>query len=290
MDPVTIAMIGAPIAADLLGEFLASGDREAEQRLMEEALAIYGDASPPALERVLQERLGPSAMEAIPGDFGNRQIRNDALRAIAEMGLQGGMDAGSQLALEQARRAGAAAEAQGRGAVRQEFQRRGMGGAGEATMALQAQQAGADRTAMGDLQAASDARMRALQALATGGGMAAQAEGQDFERAARIAQSKDAINRFNAELATGAIQRDWENRLGVMDRQYGATVGAAGQRGAKADRTKQRVGNYGQAALGGVGALNSPAMSRQPTGPSVPLTPAQPLDYDPNDPRYRRGP
>jgi hypothetical protein len=200
--------LGVVLGTDLLSQWFSRSDRKEQERLEEEALAIYGDASPPTLERMLQERLGTSAMEAIPEDFGQRDLRNAALQQILSMGLQGGMDEGSMLALEQARRASAASEAQGRGAVRQEFARRGLGGAGEAIMQQQAQQAGADRASMEGMQAASDARMRALQALATGGGMAAQAEGQDFERAARIADSKDAFARFNSQLATNAIQQD----------------------------------------------------------------------------------
>lgn len=285
IDPVSLAMIGAPIATDLLGQWLSKADRKEQENLQREAMAIYGDASPPTLERMLKEKLGPSAMEAIPEDFGNRTPRNLALQQLVQMGLTGGMDPGSQLALEEARRAGAQAETQGRGAVRQEFQRRGLGGAGEASMQLQAQQAGADRTAMGDLQAGADARSRALQALATGGGMAGQAEAQDFDRAARIAQSKDAINRFNSELSTNAIQQDWQNRLGLMDRRYNALEGGAQQAGQRADRTTQRVGNYGQGALGAIGSMGGG--QQMPAGTSAEFTPAEMLDYEENDPRRR---
>lgn len=279
--------LGVVLGTDLLAQWLSKADRKEQARLEEEALAIYGDASPPTLERMLRERLGPSAMEALPQDFGNKQARDAALQQLVSMGSQGGMDAGSQLAVEEARRAAAAQEAQGRGAVRQEFQRRGLGGAGEATLQLQAQQGGADREALANMQAAGDARSRALQALATGGGMAAQAEDLDFEKAARIAQSKDAIAQFNAQLATDAIQRDWNNQLGLMDRRYGATQTRADQYGRNAARTQQRVGAYGQAvndtlssAGSMVGGMGAPVMTTQPTGQSVP--------YDPNDPRYRK--
>lgn len=288
--------LGVVLGTDLLGRWLSGSDREEQERLQQEAMAIYGDASPPTLERMLQERLGPSAMEALPEDFGNRNPRNLALQELTRMGLAGGMDPGSQLALEQARRAGAQASAQGQAAVRQDFQRRGLGGAAEATMALQAQQAGADRTALADMQAAADARARALQALATGGSMAAQAEGQDFDRAARIAQSKDAIARFNAELATGAIQQDWSNRLGLMDRRYGATLAGAGQAGDRAADAMRRAGAYGQfagdALFGPMGPWGKPSPSGgDPQGGAPPAAPP-PAPYNKNDPRYRkpRGP
>lgn len=292
MDPVTIAMIGAPIVTDLLGQWLSKADREEQEALAREAIAIYGDASPPTLERMLKEKLGPSAMESIPRDLGSRAGRDAALRQLLQIGSTGGMEPGSMLAVEQARRAGAQASAQGQAAVRQEMQRRGLGGAGVATLALQAQQAGADRTAMGDMQAAADARTRALQALTSGAGLAGQFEAQDFDREARRAQSMDAIARFNADLATNALQQNWQNQVGLMDRRYGALMGGSQRAGERAGRTQQRVGNYGQAALGGLGVLGGGG--RQPTAAEgaadVRLSPAERMDYDLNDPRYRRGP
>lgn len=287
--------LGVLLGADLLGQWLSSADEEEQRRLQDEAFAIYGDASPPTLERMLQERLGPSAMEGLPQDFGNRDARNAALEQLLQMGLAGGMDPGSQLALEQARRAGAQQSAQQQAAVRQEFQRRGLGGAGEATLALQAQQAGADRAAMGDLQAAADARSRALQALATGGSMAGQAEAQDFNRAARIAESQDAIARFNSQLATDAIQRDWNNRMGLMGAQYGATMGAAEQSGQRAGRQQARAGAYGQAATDALASVASGGFMPKTSGGVTPKTGSGqpgstpvPPGYNPNDPRYRK--
>jgi hypothetical protein len=119
--------------------------------------------------------------------------------------------------------------------------------------------------------------------------MAASAEAQDFGQAARVAESMDAINRFNSELASGAIDRDWQNRLGRADRRYGATRSYADFRGGKANEARKRAGAYGQAAnetLGNIGSAmggfgGGPVMRGQPVGQSVAL--------DPNDPRYRRG-
>lgn len=154
-------------------------------------------------------------------------------------------------------------------------------------MQAMAQQAGADRAAMGGLQAAADARSRALQALQAGGQMAGQAEGQDFERAARVAESQDAIARFNSQLASNALQQNWQNQMGLADRRYGATRDYAGFKGGKAGETMKRVGAYGQAAnealssMGSaMGGFGGPTMTAQPVGPSQ--------VYDPNDPKRRR--
>lgn len=285
MDPFTLALVsaGVNIGGSLLGELLASGDDEAIRRLEEEAAAIYGDVSAPTLERVLAEKLKGSAMEGLPQDFGNKQARNLALQQLVDMGLQGGMDDQSRLALEQGRRAAALQETQGRGAVRQEFARRGLGGAGEAMLQQQAQQAGADRASLAGMQAAGDARSRALQALATGGGMAGQAEAQDFAREAARAQSMDAIARFNAEQAqeaarfnAGQQQQEWLNQMGLRDRQYEAKMGQIASRQGKADKKRRVAGGigqglgyginaYGQGQPGQAGSLRGPPQANRGT-------------------------
>lgn len=258
MDPMTLAAIGGTavnVGASLLGEWWASADEKARAALEEEAYRLYGDVSAPALEKVLAGKLGPSAMEGIPKDAGNKNARNLALQRMMEVGLQGGMDAGSLQATEEARRAGAATAQQGTAAVRADAQRRGLGGAGEVVGMQVAQQRGADRASLGALQGASDARARALQALAQGGGMAAQAEGQDFDQAARVAESRDRIAQFNANMAeranyynAGLAQQNFDNQLSVTDRKYEAKMGQAGAKGRSADRKRKMVGGIGQAA------------------------------------------
>lgn len=278
--------LAVDILTDLASQWFSRGDRRAKKQLEDEAMAIYGDASPPTLERMLQERLGPSAMEALPKDFGNKGNRNTALQQIINMGLQGGNDEQSRLAMEEARRAGAAQAAGASGAVLQSMQRRGLGGAGAASAALQSQQAAGDRAALADMQAAGDSRSRALQALATGGGLAAQAEGQDFEQAARRAESMDAFARFNSELATNAIQQEWSNRIGLMDRQYNAKQNRAQQYGQSADATRRRVGAYGQSINDGLSSAYS-AMGGMGGAPGQTSVQGGQV-LNPNDPRYRR--
>jgi hypothetical protein len=262
MDPYVLSQIGSAllgIGGAAFGEWWASADDAQKRALQMEAQQIYDNMSPPELERIQAATAGDTALAGMPEDFGNKEGRNLALQQMIDMGLQGGMDAGSTLAVEQARRAAAQQEMQGRGAVQQSFQRRGLGGAGEAVLQQQAQQAGADRASVADMQAASDARARALQALATGGGMAAQAEGQDFDRAARIAQSRDAMAQFNAGQAqqaniynSGLGQQDFQNRLGIADRQYGARQTRAGQYETEAERKRRIAGGVGQTAVGAV--------------------------------------
>lgn len=292
IDPISLAMIGAPIATDLLSQWLSKADREEQRRLEQEAMAVYGDASPPTLERMLKEKLGPSAMEGISLNTPNKSARDAAIQSFLQIGNMGGMDPGSQLAVEQARRGSAQEASRNQQAVFQQAQQRGLGGAGVVGLQLQAGQAAADRQALSDMQAAGDARSRALQALAQGGGMAGQAVGQDFDQQERIARSRDAIARFNSELATNALQQNWQNDLALRDRRYNSLMGGSQRAGERAGLTSQHVGNYGQGVVGAVGSMFGPyGGGRQPTAAEevahVKLSPAEPLDYDINDPRRR---
>lgn len=263
MDPVTAGAIGAgvQVLGGVLGEWWGNADEEKRRALEEEAYRMYGDISSPVLERVLAEKLGPSALEGIPQDFGNRGARDRALQRIIDEGMSGGMDEQSQLAVEEGRRAAALQEQQGRQAVFGTARRRGLGGAGELAANLQAQQSGADRASLAGTQAAADARSRALQSLATGAGLASQAEGQDFERAARVAESKDRIAQFNADEASraryynaGLGQQEYENRLGLTDRRYDAKLNQAAGYGQRADRKRRMAGGIGQGVGYGIGS------------------------------------
>ena len=250
---------GINLAGGLLGEWWASSDDEEKQRLIDEAASLYGDISAPTLEKVLAEKVGASAYEGIPRDFGNLQARNRALNAIIEEGLSGGQSLQSQMEMEGARRATSAEELQARQAVLQQAQSRGLGGQGALVAQMQAQQAGADRMSMAGLQSAADARTRALQALSQGGSMAGQAEESDFGRAARIAESRDAIARFNAQQAqqanlynAGLAQQGFQNRLALADRQAEAKYARADAAGVRGDRKRRLthgvVGGIGDAA------------------------------------------
>jgi hypothetical protein len=252
----------AQVGAGLLGEWWGSADDKQKLALQREAYALYGDISPPVLERLLAEKLGPSAYEAIPDDLGNRAPRDLAIQRLIESGLAGGMDAESLAAMDQGRRAGALQSAQGNAAARQEAQRRGLGGAGAIYAQQAAQQAGQDRAAMVGMQAAGDARSRALAALAQGGGMAGQAEAQDFARRAQRAEAADRIAQFNARMAAdarlhnaGLAQQEFDNQMAIRDSKSRALLGQAGTYGSEAERKRRKAGGLGQALAYGLSAL-----------------------------------
>jgi hypothetical protein len=262
MDPATLAAIGGAvlgIGTAAFSEWWSKADKQKRDALLEQAHQIYANMSPPEIADLRAEQVGPSAFEDIASDFGNKEARNRALQEIINMGLQGGNDAGSVLAMEEARRAAAALEQQGRGAVRQEFARRGIRGAGEASLQQQAQQAAAGNAALADLQSAASSRMRALQALAEGGQMAQGAESADWQQAAARAGAMDRFQEFNARVRqdtnqfnAGLKQQQFQNQLGLADRLYGATRARAGDYETEAERKRRIAGGVGQAASGGL--------------------------------------
>ena len=268
--PLVLAGIGAgaSVLGGIAGEVWAGADERERKRLEEKAAALYGNVSAPALERVIAEELGPSAMEGVQVDAGARQARKDALRKMMEVGLSGGMDAESQLAAEQARMDAAQYERGQRQAILQNARMRGTAGGGQELAAqLQGQQSGANRAHLGGLQAAADARRRALQALAQGGEMAGGLERDDFGQKATRAEAQDAISRFNAQnrqqanlYNAGLGQQDFENRLAVKDRQAEALYRQADAAGRKGDRKRRIAGgigsgaNYGLTAYGQYGS------------------------------------
>jgi hypothetical protein len=265
MDPATLAIIGGAlvgVGTAAFSEWWSAADERAKKALLEQAQQVYANMSPPEIAALQAQQMGPSAYEALPTDFGNKEIRNRALARIAEMGMEGGMDAGSMLALEQARRAGAQQSTQGEQAVRQEFARRGLHGAGEAVLAQQAQQAGAQTASLAGLQAASDARSRALQALSEGRAGAQSAESADYGQAAARAAAMDRIAEFNARMRqdtntfnAGLAQQNFQNRLGLADRNYGALRARAGDYESEAERKRRIAGGVGQSLMGSLGAL-----------------------------------
>lgn len=255
---------GANVLGGLLGEWWGSADDEQRRALEDQALQQYGDISAPTLERVLASQVERSAFEGMPTDFGNRNARNAALQALVNEGLSGGNSLESRLAMEETRRASSAQELRDRQAVLQQAKARGLGSNAALAGQLQAQQASADRQSYAGLQAGASARQRALAALAQGGSMAAQAEGQDFDRAARVAESRDRIAQFNAGQAqqanlynAGLAQQNFNNRLAVADRKAGGLQRRADTYASDADRKRRMLGGIGQSVGYGLAAYGA---------------------------------
>ena len=242
------ASAGASIAGALFGELWAGADERERKRLEQEAQAIWDDMGNPPLEE-FRERALQSGMVDARGDAGAKDARRAAYQKLMQVGLSGGLDAESRQAQEEARRVAAQEESSQRNAVLAQSRARGMAGSGlQLAAQLQAQQGAANRNSLAGVQAAGDARRRALQSLQAGGQMAGDFEADDFNQQAARAQAQDRIAMFNEEArARGVQQRNaaaqqrWQNQYDINQQRAGARMDRAGTKGRDADR-KRRVG------------------------------------------------
>jgi hypothetical protein len=227
---MTAALIGgsvvAPIIGGLLGQAAASGDRASAAAASAQALKALQDAGyPPDLSRqiVMQQfqtagiltpelqtaiNAGPSALQSIQEDPALKSAQSSALQLLQQQGRTG-MDISSQTAMDQNRNQVASDTNAKMQQIQQNYQQRGMGGAGsELAAQLQGAQSGANRESSSANQIAAGAQQNALNAIGQSGNLAGQMRSQDFNVANTKAQAADQMNRFNV---TNQIQRQQQN-------------------------------------------------------------------------------
>jgi len=177
--------------------------------------------------------LGPSAMEGVASqvDPTLRSTQLAALRDLMGVAEAGGFDAQSRAQLAQAQASAAQQQRAQQGALRQDFAGRGMAGGGsELALRAAAQQQAANANSMAGVQAAADARSRALASLQAGAGLAGQVRSADYGQAADLAGARDRIAEYNSRNSQGvagrnidrryqADQQTYLNRMGRADRQ-----------------------------------------------------------------------
>lgn len=192
---------------------LLSPDKEAE------AAAILAALNPEAGSMAAED---PAARQHIMG----------ALEYLYNQGQAGGMDPQSRAALAQAQAQTGAAEQGARGALQQNALTRGVGGSGvEFLGTLANQQGAATRNASAGVQAAGDARTRAMQAMYQSANGYGDVRGQDLARE----NAKKQLDMFNANQRT--------KKAAMLTGQYNAG----------ADQQRNNIAGLGE----GIGALTS---------------------------------
>lgn len=263
MDPISIAiMVGVPAVARLIGEALAAGDREKADAIRQRAAAAFGDVALPQLDQEVAKQLGPSAYSKIQVDPAARSAQQRALQSLVDEGQAGGMTVQDRAAQEEAQNGANMEEQAHRGAILQSSARRGVGGSGaELGMLAAAQQGGADRAYRGGLNAAAEARRRALQSLAEAGGLGGQIEDRQYRESADAARAADEREQWNAEALRHAAEYNNTLRQGGFDNQMrrtgaqnAAQLGYADSLDGRADRTVGTAADIGSAASQGYSA------------------------------------
>lgn len=234
----------------LLGEQQAGKrDKQAEE-LLRAALARFDNIPPAVLEEIIAEQLGaPEAGEADP------MLKAAQLSALSKLGQieqSGGMTLENQAALNRVQSQLARQESAGRQSIANDMQARGMGGSGaELAMALQNQQASADRASQMGMDRAAMAQKSYLESILQRGQVAGNMRNQDFrERAARDeiekynAAARERANLHNAKLG----QQRFDNDLSVAQGRAGLAGKSADQQAGMADSDRLMGAGLGAAA------------------------------------------
>lgn len=242
------------IYGTLIGEALAAGDYAEAERLRRESAGMFDDVRAPTDADL--ERLGPSAMEGVQADPMLRAKRLRALQSLSAVGEEGGMDVVSRAALEEAKQDAAQYEQGQRGALMQSAARRGLGNSNLAMgSALLGQQAGADRVGRAGVQAAGDARLRQLRALAATDDVAGGINRDDLALATDKAGAADAIARFNAQEANRWKQQGFRNQMDLQGARYDVKRNSAEDADKRGKSKVAKVRGFGRAGGRMLGTL-----------------------------------
>lgn len=256
MDPITLALIGAgvQVASSLIGQLLASGDREAAAEALREASKLYDDVPLPGYEDFKEQTLGPSAMESLNVDprYKEAQLQTDA--RLRELGESGGMLLSDRVAQNEAMGSINRDEQAARGRILDRMRRSGQAGGGAETAALLTSQQGqANRASDVGMKTAANAESRALDAILQRGKLGGQMRDQEFGEQSEIARAKDEIQRFNA----AARERGVMSRNQIASQRFSDDMSLRNARyGARRDRAQgqQREAQGTQDMWGGIGA------------------------------------
>jgi hypothetical protein len=225
---------------------------------------LFGDSdiTPLSPEEIAQMQAGGTEFDKIRMDPTAMNAWMNALRQMQGVADEGGMDLQSRVAQRQAQAMAAQHEQMQRQAIQQAASNsQRYGGGGELAAQMMAQQGGANTAAMAGAQNASDARNRAIAAMAKTGQMAGDMRGQQFSEQAARAQSQDAINRFNASQRgsaymankglTAAGSNDSRNQGSNIGQTVGGALQAFGPDLFGSTKKKEKQPGYGYGASGG---------------------------------------
>jgi hypothetical protein len=174
-------------------------------------------------------------------DPATREAQMQALSELSEMTQGDGMSAIDAANVANINRQISQAQRGSRDAIASNMRQRGVQGSGlELAAQLQAQQASADRASQAGLDEAASSMQRKMAALEALGSLGGNIRGQDFGEQADIAQSQDAVSRFNAsnrqdvygrntDRRNTASEGDWRNRQNISNNNVGMNYDVANQ-------------------------------------------------------------
>lgn len=243
------------IAGDIIQ---ANRNIQSDAELINAIRAVTGiELTPDQLLQIKAERVTPEQDVGSPETKG---AQLEALRRLSGIATQGGMDPQSMAALRQAEESSQRQLSNNSAAMMRGQMARGTLSSGSTMAAnLAGGQESANMLNRSGVQAAGDARQRALQAIAQSGSLASQIAGMDDERAMQNKKAREQIKMFNAEAALKAAQSTAGNMLGKDNAEIakanaqGAAAANYANQGKDRDKPYKGIGKSGNKLITGVG-------------------------------------
>lgn len=230
-----------------IGNAQAQGDRDKALSLYNDALAGMNADQIPEFKKLAAPLIGSSNQIDVGSE--GRTAQSRALSRLQQLGDEGGMDAQSRLAQQQALSASDQNAKGNREAIMQGYARRGMQNSGmemEAQLANASQSANSARDA--SLSASAEARNRALAALQGSAGVAGQMRGQDIGVQEANQAAENARNAFNSKMTSATDQyngnMDLETALARLKRLQAIAGQSSDTANAYTARAKKTAGDY----------------------------------------------
>lgn len=207
------------LTQESLNELAAIGiPSEEAQRITLQRLQSQGMLTPELEQNILQ---GRTEMEGISTDPRLADTEMQALDELRTLG-QGGFNIQDKAALDKSLSQSSALERGQREAILQDMAQRGASTSGGALAAqLSNQQGAATRGNEAALDTAAQGYQRALDAIRSGGALAGEMQGRQFNQQAQIKGAQDIINRMNTEAMQGVQTRN----IGAMNSAQAANLG-----------------------------------------------------------------
>lgn len=235
-------------AFDFIGDLFNKDARNRAAKAQHEAIDTYKSIDP----TITAQTAGANGYDSVNLDPSTRSAQMDALNRLSGIGAAGGMDDQSKAALQQAQMSSAQQAKGATDAALSRAQAEGRLNSGRALSAqIQAGQGAANANSMAGTQAVSDARNRAMNALATTGQLGGQIRGADYGQASDRAAAQNQIGQFNAQMAQGAQQGTFNNNIARSQGIAAGDQAIAGTDQNRAAQARESAGAIGDAAITG---------------------------------------
>lgn len=283
MPVAMIAMLvglGVQVLGPIIGNLLASGDKESARKLMEGARERYNSVDAAKLDRIVAQHVGPSAMNgAVASQDPNlRADQLGSLDALDRVIKGGGESLADRAALNKTLGAGDRSAAANRNAIMNNMHAQGLGGSGIELASQEAHQQDAAQNAHdAALERGGMAQRRALDAIMARGQLAGGIRGQDFGEKSAAAQAQDHIDQFNATTAQNADQfnaqqgnQEWNDNFALTGAKAGADTAYANTltgNAAATNQAAQGVSNGVSYAAGKVADYDEEEQARKKKNP-----------------------